>query len=260
MKEGQTSIYFLGGDNEETLRKSPLLERALRKGIDVLLFTQPVDEYMASALGKYDNKYQLVDISKSGLKLEGDDEAEETAKKFKPLVDYLTQTLSSRVSKVELSTRLTSTPCALVSQQWGLSSNMERIVRAQALQEGHTAAWSKASKKVMEINPRHPIIKKLLATVEAGEQDEETVDVAKILFDSAALHSGVPLEDTLTVAKHLDKVIAHALNISPEEVPEVEDIAILPEKIAPPKPADPATQGVTIEGADGVTNEEHDDL
>jgi len=230
MKEGQNSIYYLGGDDLENLRKSPLLERANKKGIEVLLFTHPVDEYMAGALQKYE-KYQLVDISKSGLKLEGDTPQEELTKTFKPLTDYLTDVLKTKVQRVEVTTRLTSTPCALVSPQWGPSANMERITRAQALQDGSNQNL-RFSKKVLELNPRHPIVKKLLETVEAAAQNEGTLDVAALLYDTAALHSGVPLEAPLVVANRLDKVIAHALNIDPSETAEEEEIAPLPEKSA----------------------------
>jgi len=253
MKEGQNSIYYFGGDDEASMRKSPLLERAAKKGIDVLLFTAPIDEYMATSLGQYE-KVKLVDISKGGLQLEGDSNPEELAETFKPLVTYLGETLKAVVQRVELSTRLTSTPCALVSAQWGMSSNMERIARAQALQEGYA---TKAQKKILEINPRHPIIKKLLATVEGKAQNEETAEVARLLVDSAALHSGVSLEDPLTVASRLDKVIAQALAVDPEEQAEEEVIETLPPK-APKAEGEtkkstnddedhPATEGITID-------------
>jgi len=232
MKEGQSTIYYLGGDDLETMRKSPLLERANKKGIEVLLFTHPVDEYMVGALQKYD-KYQLLDISKSGLKLEGDTPQEDLAKTYKPLTDYLTDILKGKVTRVEVTTRLTSTPCALVSPQWAPSANMERITRAQALQDGN--AHQRFSKKVLELNPRHPIVKKLLTTVEASEQNDETADIATLLFDTASLHSGVPLEAPLGVANRLDKVIAHALKIDPSETAEEEEIAPLPPKSADSK-------------------------
>jgi len=256
MKEGQSTIYYIGGDDLETLKKSPLIERAVKKGIEVLFFTHPIDEYMAQALGRYENKYQLLDISKSGLKLEGDTPQEELSTTFKPLTDYLTETLKTKVQRVEVSTRLTSTPCALVSPQWGPSSNMERILRAQALQDGHV---QKASKKILELNPRHPIIKKLLATVEANEQNDETKDVAELLVDAAALHSGVPLEIPLSVAQRLDKVISHALNVDPSEKLDLEEIAPLPEKSAESKAetkADDGTQNFPEMNFNGEPNTE----
>jgi len=228
LKAGQTSIYYLGGQDISIMRKSPLLERATKKGIEVLLFDSPIDEYMAQALGKFEKKYQLVDISKEGLKLEGDTPQEELKETFKPLLEYLGTTLKSKVSRVEVTTRLTSTPCALVSPQWGMSSNMERIVRAQALQEGQQ--FGRGQKKILEINPRHPIIKKLLKTVQNNEQNDETADIALLLADTAALHSGVSLEDPLVVASRLDKVISHALNVDPSEVLDEESIETLPHK------------------------------
>jgi len=227
MKEGQKSIYYFGGEDIAVMRKSPLLERALKKGLDVLLFNAPIDEYMAGSLGKFDN-FQLVDISKGNLLLEGDSTQEEFKESFKPLTEYLTESLKGKVSRVEVTTRLTETPCALVSPQWGMSSNMERIAKAQALQGGHS--MMPQQKKILEINPRHPIIKKLLSTVQASEQTDETLDVVTLLVDTAALHSGVTLEDPLVVAGRLDKVIAHALGVDPSETLDEEEIEVLPEK------------------------------
>src|SRR5690349_13100232 len=131
MKEGQNSIYYFGEEDIAVMKNSPLLERAIKKGLDVLLFTSPIDASMPGQLSRYDNKYQLVDVSKGGLQLEGDTEQEEFKEEFKPLTDYLTETLKNKVQRVEVTMRLTETPCALVSPQWGMSSNMERIVKAQ---------------------------------------------------------------------------------------------------------------------------------
>jgi len=216
MKEGQDEIYFIGGENKESLLKSPLLERLSKRGYDVLLFTNPMDEYVAMHLGKYDN-HKLTDISKEGLKLdESDKEQQENFKKeFEPLIDYLKETLKKQISSVEVSVRLSTSPCALVSSAWGMSANLERILKAQALSD-KSNMYNMGAKKVFEINPRHPIIKQLLAVVENDDQNEETDDIVKMLYDSAALSSGYALEDPASLSTRLHRLVAHSLEISPD--------------------------------------------
>lgn len=135
MKEGQEDIYFIGGENKESLLASPLIERLKKRGYDVLLFSNPMDEYVALHLGKFDGKYKLADVSKEGLKLDESDKEkqEEYKKEFEPLIDYLKETLKKQISNVEVSVRLSTSPCALVSASWGMSANLERIMKAQAL-------------------------------------------------------------------------------------------------------------------------------
>jgi len=225
MKEGQKDIYFLGGENKEMLLNSPLLERIVKRGYDVLLFTDPIDEYLATNIQKYET-HQLVDISKEGLKLDDDDKEALQAytEEYKPLTTYLKELLAKDISSVEISMRLSSSPSALVSAQWGVSANMERILKAQALgdkSEGR-AAQLMMSKKVLEINPRHPIIKQLLVTVQAGSQTDETKNVAMLLLDSASIASGGSFKDPSAVVKRLNTIIAQSLGVDPLAVPEEE--------------------------------------
>eukprot|EP01127_Copromyxa_protea_P001398 TRINITY_DN113_c0_g1_i4.p1 TRINITY_DN113_c0_g1~~TRINITY_DN113_c0_g1_i4.p1 ORF type:complete len:461 (+),score=151.32 TRINITY_DN113_c0_g1_i4:825-2207(+) len=217
MKEGQEDIYFIGGENKETLLRSPLLERLTKKGYDVLLFTSPMDEYVSMHLTKYDNNYKLIDISKEGLKLDDNDkEMQEIYKKeYEPLITYLKEVLQRQISSVEVSVRLSTSPCALVSASWGMSANLERILKAQAMADKQ-AMFGLGAKKVFEINPRHPIIKQLLSIVEAEEQDSRTEDIIRVLYDSAALSSGYSVDDSASLSSRLHRLVAGSLSISPD--------------------------------------------
>jgi len=223
MKEGQKDIYFLGGENKESIISSPHLERLVKKGYDVLLFTEPVDEYWAGHVQKFED-HKFVDVSKEGLKLDDDDAEKLKALKeeFQPLTSYLSTVLKDSVQTVEVTSRLTSSPCALVSASWGMSANLERIVSSQPMNDKNVAFQMKA-KKNFEINPRHPIIKQLLATVKAEQQNEETENMARVLLDSASIASGYSIKEPASVAKRLHQLVAQGLGVDPSAVVEEEE-------------------------------------
>eukprot|EP01126_Amoeba_proteus_P009557 TRINITY_DN1362_c0_g1_i1.p1 TRINITY_DN1362_c0_g1~~TRINITY_DN1362_c0_g1_i1.p1 ORF type:complete len:791 (-),score=170.74 TRINITY_DN1362_c0_g1_i1:127-2499(-) len=226
MKSGQTDIYYLGGENKAALLRSPLIERLTKKGYDVLLFTSAIDEYVAMHLSTYDTKYKLVDISKEGLKLDDEDKAkqEEYNTQFAPLSEYLKETLKKHISNVAVSFKLSTYPCALVSASYGMSANMERILKAQALAE--KSQIPSGNKRVLEINPRHPIIKHLLQVVQDGKQDESTSDIAHLMYDTAVLTSGFALDDPTTLANRLNKFVAESLNLDPDVAAEEEEFEV----------------------------------
>jgi len=222
LKENQQDIYFLGGENKETLTNSPLIERMTKRGYDVLLFTNPIDEYVAMHLGKFDG-HKLVDVGKEGLTLDKEDKDKQAnyKKEFEPLIDYLKEVLKKQVSSVEVSIRLASSPCALVSTSWGMSANLERIMKAQALSEkAHMQGVN--AKKILEVNPRHPIIKHLLTIVQNDEQSSTTEDLVRMLYDTASLTSGYTLEDPQSLAGRLNKLVASSLGVDPSEVVDEE--------------------------------------
>jgi HSP90 family molecular chaperone len=223
MKKSQKDIYYLGGENKETILQSPLLERLTKRGYDVLVLPDPIDEYTVSTLGKYDSKYNLVDISKDGLKLAEDEEKQKNLKEeYKPLCEYLSGILTEKVSRVEVSTRLTKSPAALVSSTYAHSANMERILKAQALKDNRYMT-TMGGKRILEINPRHPLIKKLLQDVVNDEASENTADIANVLYDSAVLNTGYALEKPKTLTDRVLKLVSQNLNIDPDEEVEEEE-------------------------------------
>jgi len=223
MKKGQEDIYYLGGETLESIRDSPLLEGLTKRGYDVLLLTEPIDEYCVGSLGKYDGKFTFTDISKEGIKLSASEEEKlnELKQQFEPLTDYLKEALSEKVSKVQVSLKLAKAPCVIVSQSWGYSANMERIMKAQALRDERFSAPI-SGKRVLEINPRHPIIKRLLEIVENEGIDDKTNDVAHVLYDTAVLNSGYALTEPSELTGRINKMMATSMEIDPDAVAEEE--------------------------------------
>jgi HSP90 family molecular chaperone len=227
MKKDQNVIYYLGGENVDVIRRSPLIERLVKRGYDVLLLSEPIDEYAVSALDRYDRKYKFTDVSKAGLNLKEDEEEQKKLEEsYKPLTEYITNVLSDKISKATVSIRLAKTPAAIVAAEYGYSPNMERVMKAQALRDERY--FRSDQKHVMEINARHPLIKKLLAIVEADGETDETANNVKTLHDIAVLNSGFNLKDTTLLYERVNRMMALSLNIDPDEPVEEEIIEEAP--------------------------------
>lgn len=220
MRSKQDQIFYLGGESRETLAHSPYLEKLAKKGYDVLFLTEPIDEYVVQTVQKYDNKFKFVDVSKEGVKLDEDEEKElkELTEEFKPLTDFLKEEVtagSKYVDKVQLSTRLMQTPCALISGTYGYSANMERIMRAQALSDKrYKQAMAGQQKKTLELNPTHPIIKELLRLVK-DEQKDKARESAEVLLETALISTGYAVEDPTVFASRVHRVLGNSLDIDP---------------------------------------------
>ncbi|EGC34917.1 hypothetical protein DICPUDRAFT_98061 [Dictyostelium purpureum] len=209
MKEGQDQIYFISGKSKESVEASPLIEQAIKKGYEVLYFVDAIDEYLIPQLDKYDDKYKFTNLARDGVKFDETAEEEEsrkqTAEEFKPLTDFLKKTLSDKVEKVTISKVLADSPSILVSNAWGFTGNMERIMKAQA--HGQTQPQFNP-KKIMEINPSHQLIKQLLSRlVEFGEQDEVVKISANVLYETSALTAGYSIENPTSFADWIYKIM-----------------------------------------------------
>jgi len=216
MKDNQKGIFFLGGESKDFIVKSPLLEAVVAKGYEVLYFTDPLDEYLTQAMPEFEGK-KLINIAKEGdLDLYENEEEKEEAKKkaedYKPLTDFLKRKLSGKIIKAVLSNRFTKTPSALVSSGYSYTANMERILRAQALSTGNVDSFM-APKKVLEINPQHPIIQELWRRVQEDEDDLVASDLAEVLYDTAALQSGFHIDDTSSFARRIHRMMKLSLNL-----------------------------------------------
>jgi len=219
MKKGQEEIYYLAGESRESVEKSPIVERLIKRGYEVIFCEDPLDEYAMSGLEKYDSKYKLVNISKEGWKMPGEDAEEEKKleEEFKPLVTFLKDRLAAKVDKVSISNKLLSAPSALIATSYGPSANMERVAKAQAL--GAKQGMAMRARKVMEINPRHPIVVELLRRVSANAEDASAKDIADLMYDTAALHSGFSLDDTSDFAARINRMLKTSLNLDPNAEP-----------------------------------------
>merc|ERR1712121_26872 len=226
MKENQKSIYYITGESKEVVAASAFVERLKKRGLEVVYMTEPIDEYVVQQLKEFDGK-NLVSVTKEGLELPEDEEQkkkkEEDKEKFEPLCKVMKDILDKKIEKVVVSSRLVSSPCCIVTSQYGWTANMERIMKAQALRDTSTMGYM-AAKKHLEINPDHSIIENLRQRAEADKNDKSVKDLVMLLFETALLSSGFALEEPAVHAQRIHRMIKLGLGIDePDE--EVEDAA-----------------------------------
>lgn len=200
MKEGQNKIYYVVGESFANAKSSPHLEIFRKKGIEVLLLSDRVDEWMLTYFREFEGK-PLVSVAKGGLDLEQlSDEAEkkqqeETAQEFKPLVERLQSALSERVKEVRITARLVDSPSCVVVNQNELSPHLLRMLKAAGQEVPDI-------KPILEINPNHPLVQKLKAI-----EGDAFVDWASILLDQAMLVEGAQMDDPAAFVKKLNRLL-----------------------------------------------------
>jgi molecular chaperone HtpG len=201
MKEGQDKIYYNIADSFDAAKDSPLLEVFKKKGIEVLLLSDPVDYILEPELSEF-NGIQFQSVSRGAVdlgKLEDEQEKEEQQKaagEFKDLVEHVKTVLGEKVKDVRTTTRLTSSPACLVVDEYGIDPGLERLLKAA----GQAVP---TSKPIMEINPHHPIILKM-----KNESDEQRFsDWSWILFDQSILSLGEQLENPVKFVNRLNDLL-----------------------------------------------------
>ncbi len=201
MKEGQDKIYYITADSFAAAKSSPHLEIFRKKGVEVLLMYDRVDEWVMSNLTEFEGK-KLQSVAKGDLdlgQLQDEDEKqaqEKEAGEFKELTDKIGKTLGEKVKEVRVTHRLTSSPACLVSDQWGMSMNLERLLKAAGQKVPDI-------KPILEVNPHHPLVQGL-----KYESDERRFsDWSHILFDQAVLAEGGQLDDPGSFVKRLNELM-----------------------------------------------------
>merc|ERR1712096_477441 len=227
MKDNQKDIYYITGESKEVVAASAFVERLKKRGLEVVYMTEPIDEYVVQQLKEFDGK-NLVSVTKEGLELPEDEEEKKKKEadktKFEPLCKVMKDILDKKVEKVVVSSRLVSSPCCIVTSQYGWTANMERIMKAQALRDTSTMGYM-AAKKHLEINPDHSILENLRQRAEADKNDKSFKDLVMLLFETALLSSGFSLEDPAVHAQRIHRMIKLGLGID-DETDDVADAAV----------------------------------
>merc|ERR1711871_820671 len=240
MKEDQKNIYYISGEDKDSLLKSPSVEKLLAKDIEIIFMTDSVDEYTVQHLTEFEGK-RLINASREGLKLEeGDVEKkrdEQYKEMFKPLLDYTKELLGKKVEKVQISKHLVNSPVVVLSADYGWTAQMEKVMKSQAFADQSKFEFMK-SKRMFEINPRHPMIAELNSRLTSKpEGDEQLTDMVISLYLSAVASAGYQLqpEDAQDFAERVGRMVgsglavesdaelAPELEIGEEESDEVED-------------------------------------
>jgi molecular chaperone HtpG len=196
------------GDSRKGLLGSPHIEALKKKGFEVLLLTDPVDEWAVQGLREFEGK-KLVSAMKADLKLEGaatDDEKkkrEERASALRPLVARFQEVLADRVKEVRLSDRLTDSPCCLVVPEGGLHAHMERLLRAYDRDVPPV-------KRILELNPAHPLVSSLERLNARDPKDARVADWIEVLYDQALVAEGSPVEDPGAFGRRLAALLTEA--------------------------------------------------
>jgi molecular chaperone HtpG len=205
MKEGQDKIYYITAENFAAAKNSPHLEILRKKGLEVLLLSDRVDDWLVGYLTEYEGKH-LQSVAKGDLDLgsladeEDKKHVEEARKEFEPVIERIKKVLGDKVSEVKVSGRLTDSPACLVSETYGMTRTMERIMKS-------VGQNIPAGKPVFEINPDHALVAKL-----RNETDETRfADLAQILYDQAVLSEGAQLDDPAAFVRRLNGLLQGVL-------------------------------------------------
>jgi molecular chaperone HtpG len=204
MKEGQEKIYVLTAETLAAAKASPHLEVFKKKGIEVLLLTDRIDEWMLSHLQAFEEK-ELQSVAKGAVDLgKLEDEAEkkqqqEVAEQFKALVEKVKSVLGERVKEVRTTTRLTDSPACLVMDEHDMSATLQRLLK----QAGQKAP---ESKPILEINPTHPLVARMQSAL-ASEEQSRIEDLAHVLLDNATLAEGGNLQDPAAYVGRINKLL-----------------------------------------------------
>jgi molecular chaperone HtpG len=200
MKHGQEAIYYVTADGYNAARNSPHLEVFRKKGIEVLLLHDRVDEWLVASLTEYEGK-KLVSVARGDLDLgaladEEDRKAKQDAGESKALLEAIQKALEGRIKEARVTGRLTESPACLVADEHGMSANLERLLKAA----GHKVP---GSKPILEINAQHPLVQRLKE--EIGK--ERFAEWSSILFEQAVLAEGGTLEDPGSFVRRLNQLM-----------------------------------------------------
>lgn len=233
MQESQKAIYYASGDSYSIIHKSPYLQGFRKRGIDVLYLTDTMDESCMSQLNEYDGK-RFKSVQKGDIEFDltkEELEKEQLAlKKYKPLIQTIKDNIME-VYEVKLSRRLIEDPCTVVTSDWGMSAQMEKILKSYVVnkKDEHMDAYGAAMRsRIMEINVEHPIMLELLKRAKEDAKDPELIKSVKLLYNAAKLAGGFDIEEPAVLSQTAYNYLKESLNVDSEIT--IDDIPYVPEE------------------------------
>ena len=209
MKKGQENIYYLTGTDLETLKVNPQLEGFAARGIEVLLLTDPIDEFWVQTYSEYKGKrivsvmHAKDDLNK--IKAEKDDTPTLDKKAGEKLTQKINDVLGDSVGSVQMTDRLTKSPMALITPEGQMSMNLERLMKAHGQQTNFN------SQRILEINGKHPVIQKLADLIDKEEMTDVVAASIQVLFDETLIAEGEPIKNPSAFAERLTRFIMAGL-------------------------------------------------
>ncbi|KAL6959055.1 hypothetical protein U1Q18_048208 [Sarracenia purpurea var. burkii] len=212
MKPDQKDIYYIATDSVTSAKNTPFLERLLEKDLEVLFLVDPIDEVAIQNLKSYKEK-NFVDISKEDLDLgdKNEEKEKEMKQEFGQTCDWIKKRLGDKVASVQISNRLSTSPCVLVTGKFGWSANMERLMKSQTVGDTSSLEFMRG-RRVFEINPQHSIIQTLTAACKSNPNDEEALRAIDLLYDTALISSGFTPENPAQLGGKIYEMMGMALS------------------------------------------------
>ena len=212
MPEDQKNIYYVVGETRAQAAMSPALEKLKQKDYEILYVSEPIDEMTLQNIERYSGK-EIMDVGKeTGQELSEDEKKEQKEKNedSEKLRTWMKEVLGERITRVEVSTRLVDSPATIVQSEYGVSPNMQKYLRAQAVVENDDKGEfaNIFNQAVLEINPSHPIITHLMKLHGEDEQGEEAKETVEIVFNTAALAAGYILDNAAEYSNLVVKMMA----------------------------------------------------
>jgi HSP90 family molecular chaperone len=215
MPATQKNIFYITGASIEKIKEKPVVEDALKRNVEVLFMFDAIDEYVVGHLTDYTGK-KLVNLAKEGVKLGEDDSSKDKKidakrkEKYEPLTKWFKSILGEKVTKVVITKRFTSEPLILTSPQHGLTAEMARILKGQALGEKGS---EHEAKKIVELNHLHPIVDDIYKRIKVDEKDKVAEDAAIVLYETAALQGGFDIDNVGLYAKRVNRMLRSGMDL-----------------------------------------------
>jgi molecular chaperone HtpG len=214
----QKNIYYITGQNVHSLKNTPFVKNLVHQGFDVLFMTEAIDEYIIQHLDKYED-HKLVNITKENADIEGNKIDEDTKKTYEGFCKKIKEVIGDQVTKVTVSNLPEDEPCCVTAASFGWSANMERIMKAQTLQANSVQQQANyMTKRNLELNPQHKMIKKLYNDYAASSMNEAMFkSVVMLLFQTAMISSGYIQEDPSSYSKKVYDMISMGMSVADDD-------------------------------------------